>query len=303
MLSTNNNIDFKQVAKNLKKELSNVNFDLSHSATLNLLARSIGYKNYNTFEATNNLESFEDKQNLSNDEEQLNRLLLLVGLTEKEALEATLWTSKSQFSNLINDIITETKELIGESGIITLEKFYLDSYESIFYKYISNFLPRMSDIYLSEFYLEKNRKVDTSSKKLKDVIQKIASHDLMIDGIENHVNCSEKEYIRALKYATLYEKDKNGDFLELVDTPDLELLVNMLVLVSTTQVLNIDEFNRKYPQKLDENKIETLNSLEYKLLSINGKVSVSFYPILLLNKLGKNRYQVYFNELFEKIAL
>lgn len=48
MLYTNNNIDFKQVNKNLKNELQKLGLELSNSATLNLLSRAIGYDNYNT---------------------------------------------------------------------------------------------------------------------------------------------------------------------------------------------------------------------------------------------------------------
>jgi hypothetical protein len=51
LLHTKDNIDFKSVTKNLKNELSKLNLDLSHSATLNLVSRALGYENYNTYKS------------------------------------------------------------------------------------------------------------------------------------------------------------------------------------------------------------------------------------------------------------
>jgi len=39
---------FKQATKNLNKELTTLGFELSHGATLNLMARTLGFKDYNT---------------------------------------------------------------------------------------------------------------------------------------------------------------------------------------------------------------------------------------------------------------
>lgn len=44
-----NNINFKQANRNLQKELQEFGLKLSNSATLNLLSRVLGYKNYNTY--------------------------------------------------------------------------------------------------------------------------------------------------------------------------------------------------------------------------------------------------------------
>ena len=49
MLNTKENIDFKKVNTNLKKELSLLGFDISNQSCLNLLSRAIGYQNYNTY--------------------------------------------------------------------------------------------------------------------------------------------------------------------------------------------------------------------------------------------------------------
>lgn len=53
MLNTKDNIDFKKVNKNLKKELSEMGFDISNQSCLNLLSKSLGYQNYNTYLALN----------------------------------------------------------------------------------------------------------------------------------------------------------------------------------------------------------------------------------------------------------
>ena len=300
MLSTNNNIDFKEVAKNLKKELSTLNFDLSHSATLNLLSRATGYENYNTFKSIVTPTILNNSPLKSEKENTLYQLLNLSGLNEEESIEATLWVRKSQFKNLIDDIIIEARELISDSGTITLNKFYLDSYESIFYKYISNFLPRISDIYLSEFYLEDN---NTLVNELINAISKISNHDLVLQKIENHINCSSEEFKLAITYALEYEKDKNGNSLELIDTPHLELLRDIFDFTSDSQSFNLLKFNKIYSRDLNELTLESLHHITYKLLSIDEKISVNFHPLLLLNKLDNNNYQVHFNELFEKIAL
>lgn len=49
MLTTKDNINFKKVNRNLKKELSECGFDISNQSCLNLLSKSLGYKNYNTY--------------------------------------------------------------------------------------------------------------------------------------------------------------------------------------------------------------------------------------------------------------
>lgn len=51
MLKTNNNIDFKTVNKNLKKELQKLGLDISNSASLNLLSRALGCENFNLYNA------------------------------------------------------------------------------------------------------------------------------------------------------------------------------------------------------------------------------------------------------------
>ena len=51
MLHTHQDIDFKQVNKNLKKELQVLKFDISNQSCLNLTARALGYNNYNTYKA------------------------------------------------------------------------------------------------------------------------------------------------------------------------------------------------------------------------------------------------------------
>jgi len=60
-LQTNVN-DIKSVAKILKKELASMNFELSHSSALNLASRSLGFKNYQTY---NGLSEKEDDKKIS----------------------------------------------------------------------------------------------------------------------------------------------------------------------------------------------------------------------------------------------
>jgi len=106
-----------------------------------------------------------------------------------------------------------------------------------------------------------------------------------------------------ITYALEYEKETNGNLLELIDTPHLELLRDLFNFISDSQGFNLIKFNNAYSLDLSEKTLENLHHITYKLLSIDEKISVNFYPILLLNKLGNNNYQVHFNELFERIAL
>ena len=53
--------DIKIVAKNLAQSLQkDMKFKISHSAALNLASRSLGFANYNTYKATNELNSTEE---------------------------------------------------------------------------------------------------------------------------------------------------------------------------------------------------------------------------------------------------
>ena len=49
MLYTKDNINFKKVNKNLKSELEKMGFSISNQSCLNLLSRSLGFANYNTY--------------------------------------------------------------------------------------------------------------------------------------------------------------------------------------------------------------------------------------------------------------
>jgi|GEM_PF-5783981 len=48
---TNNDLEIKHIAKNLKKELTKFDIELSHSASLNTVSRILGFENYNTYKA------------------------------------------------------------------------------------------------------------------------------------------------------------------------------------------------------------------------------------------------------------
>lgn len=62
-LQTNVN-DIKSVAKILKRELSDMDFEISHSSALNLASRSLGFKNYQTYKGLLN-ENIETKTHFS----------------------------------------------------------------------------------------------------------------------------------------------------------------------------------------------------------------------------------------------
>jgi len=59
-----NIFDIKIVAKNLAKELKAMKFNITHSAALNLAARSLGFTNYNTYKAIPKLTNLDMASNM-----------------------------------------------------------------------------------------------------------------------------------------------------------------------------------------------------------------------------------------------
>lgn len=70
---------FKKATKNLNKELSTLGFELSHGATLNLLARTLGFNDYNTIKP-----SLVTQENIS---KKMNHSLNNIEMTNKEIIQ------------------------------------------------------------------------------------------------------------------------------------------------------------------------------------------------------------------------
>lgn len=70
---------FKKATKNLNKELSTLGFELSHGATLNLLARTLGFNDYNTIKPV-----LVSQENIG---KKMNSSLTNIELTNKEIIE------------------------------------------------------------------------------------------------------------------------------------------------------------------------------------------------------------------------
>lgn len=74
-----NETAFKKATKNLNKELSTLGFELSHGATLNLLARTLGFNDYNTIKPTLITQKYISKK--------MNNSLNNIELTNKKMIE------------------------------------------------------------------------------------------------------------------------------------------------------------------------------------------------------------------------
>ena len=95
---------FKQATKNLNKELTTLGFELSHGATLNLMARTLGFKDYNTI-----------KPALIAEENAKQRV---------EDLVENMETRNIQILNLLDDINDKTNEKIFEDNKTNIKRIY-----------------------------------------------------------------------------------------------------------------------------------------------------------------------------------
>jgi len=119
LLQTHNNTHFKGASKNLANELKTMGLDLSHSATLNLLSKSLGYENYNTYKDLAESEKVvEALGNLSKEHELLPNL-------EQDGEKEVFNIYSSQILSPSVSLISGPKTL-GEIKNTIFSKYYLD---------------------------------------------------------------------------------------------------------------------------------------------------------------------------------
>ncbi|MBU1217114.1 hypothetical protein KJ870_10350 [bacterium] len=139
LLSKINEQEFKAIAKNLNKEITKLNskITLSHSASLNLLARSLGYSDYNTYKGVNKQDS-EIINDFQKEHDKLAfKLTHEIKLNKIDVDSSIKWIfnhpyfSKNQLLTYINTITDELSY-----GIKSFDDFVLFSFDIFMERYV-----------------------------------------------------------------------------------------------------------------------------------------------------------------------
>lgn len=177
---------FKQATKNLNKELSTIGFDLSHGATLNLMARTLGFKDYNTI-----------KPALIAEENAKQRV---------EDLVENMESRNIQILNLLDDINEKTNDKILEDNINKIKRIY----ENIEYKgnpYVSDSSIRTL-LAIAFFQLEIDEDINLYISEMSSIIitaakifHQIKNFDSFENVIELHkINKKYQEFVEAMVF-------------------------------------------------------------------------------------------------------
>lgn len=121
--------EFKQFAKKLKSELFKKDTELSLGATYNLLSRTLGYDDYNTYKALNSTEAL-DVENERPSE--LTKLLNMSGLSLDDCRFTKEWLDKCPYYGIDTDVIALARDMVSESTkFVNLDELFLDIYNII----------------------------------------------------------------------------------------------------------------------------------------------------------------------------
>lgn len=99
---TNNDLEIKHIAKNLKKELTKFDIELSHSASLNTVSRILGFENYNTYKAILDKDTQPKQTNQSSSLKKEKPLLF-----ERIPYEARYWEHSYLSIEEVEEVLTE----------------------------------------------------------------------------------------------------------------------------------------------------------------------------------------------------
>ena len=307
MLSTNNNIDFKTVAKNLKKELAKLDFVLSHGVTLNLLSRSLGYADYNTFKAIggegimkneridNAFNQYFQKHKESHQYKQLWDTLYKYGLHHTEDLkEACEWTFQFPFQNLSNSISQWIEDVYIDGDVFqvnSLKQYKIWVYENFILRKIQPFLSYLVDFSVRDMC--RNSDSDCE-KRFADILFK--DKNFFPAEVVNFLNLQEEELLRAFENAVIYDKQ---DFkLDKNSSDQLETLLFLYDEIEHNNGIYTLLHNSK---KITDDELLTLKELQYKLVDKDNNI-VMFYPLQNLQKTFDS-WMITFNPLFEEYAV
>ena len=232
MLITKDNIDFKKVNKNLKRELSGLGFDISNQSCLNLLSRSLGYKNYNTYLALNpevsNIQRESIREYLINETAHYLDFKDKEYLSEYEEIEKVVYLTEFNIYNVFVD-----KES-SSSGDRYFLQFKLKKDET-------------KRVFFSPTY-------ETFSLFVGPTIEEAhEDYDFDIRDIEEkeHLKSSFRDTIKHVGQKFFYNKKIHNDLVDLMDA-----------IYNDRKVLS--SFTKQYPEEVLKDKYDSLAPTFYQ---------------------------------------
>jgi len=231
MLTTKDNIDFKKVNKNLKRELSELGFNIQNQPCLNLLSRALGYKNYNTYLGLN--------QEVSN--------------IQRESIREYLINETGDYLDFKDkEYLSEYKEI---EKVVYLTEF------NIYNVFVDKEVSSNGDRYFLQFKLKKDETkrvffaptYETFSLFVNPSIEEAHDDDdFDIKGIEKeHLKNSFRDTIKHIGQKLFYNKEIHNDLVDLMDA-----------IYNDRKVLS--SFIKQYPEKVLKDKYDSLAPAFYQ---------------------------------------
>jgi len=285
---------FKEAAKNLSKELATIseNFKLSHSATLNLLARTIGYSDYNTIKPLlNTPQVINNNENNTGKLREIEGLLITKGLNDKNIKEAISWIKKASYRGFDENF----RESLFEADIIkikTIEEFYFFAFETIVNYYTSCF-----STYLSEAYMHEDEQADILSD---EVLNYLSQHNY-IKAIGNYFINNEflLEIEEAAQKSDIYFTNK---MIISHTEQSLVELIHEIDKYEEVGIVNVDIFNECSTFMLDDEKLLKLENSQIRINSADDtSKTILIDAFMIVNKLSGSDYQIHIGEIMSEL--
>jgi len=285
---------FKEAAKNLSKELTTIseNFKLSHSATLNLLARTIGYSDYNTVKPLlNTPQVINNNENNTGKFREIEGLLITKGLNDENIKEAISWIKKASY----RDFDKNFRESLFDADNIkikTIEEFYFFALNTIVNYYTSCF-----SVYPGEAYVHDDDKADILSD---EVLSYLMQHDY-IKAVGNYFINDEflPEIEEAAQKADIYFTNK------MIISHSEQSLVELIREIDKCEeagIVNIDIFNECSTFMLDDEKLLKLENSQIRIYSADDtSKTILIDAFMTVNKLSESDYQIHVGEIMSEL--
>lgn len=232
MLITKDNIDFKKVNKNLKRELSELGFDISNQSCLNLLSRALGYKNYNTYLGLNpegsNIQRESIKEYLINETADYLDFKDKEYLSEYKEIEKVVYLTEFNIYNVFVD-----KEDDSNGGRYFLQfKLKKDKTKRVFFAPIYETF----SLFIYPTFEESNDDYDFDIKNIEE---------------KEHLKSSFINTIKHVGQKFFYNKEIHNDLVDLMDA-----------IYNDRKVLS--SFIKQYPEEVLKDKYDSLAPAFYQ---------------------------------------
>ena len=309
MLTTNNNIDFKTATANLKNELKKMDLNLSHGAALNLLSRTLGYADYNTYKAigTHNdlIPAKEDitatisetivHNTISEDIHSFKSILQVCGMDAKESDISVQWMQQIPFTSKYKVFFKEISDIWsdGEDQVFgSFDEFIVFTLPVMVDYYIGPFTNRYT-IYDTFYNLEEDEIIEMAMQK-NLFLNPVICEKFFI----KEEKISEEKVSKAYEYALLYFEDEvlSND----MHTPYLSSLIDIFERTQENGTV-LDGYKDNNKRTFTSREfMESIESIEYQFKMKKSKKFIEFNPVIFSNDLGNDSWQIFFNPLFVK---